>query len=228
MSGSRFNPVRELRALDADRYLAVLLTPAPARAPLATLFLLDAELARAAFASPEPMVNLIRLAWWRDALQSLDTGAAAQDGPPLLAAIAAHLLPHGIDGTALSALTAAWEPLIESDADDPAPVSAHCCQRGGALFDMGARLLQIDDATQKDVHQAGHLWARAEIRRLQPARLDDQPPLSALSTARIPVAARPLTALARLARRDLASPAIPPRGTIGRQWTMLSHLLSGR
>ncbi len=219
---------RDLRALDADCYLSVLLTPVAARAGLAALFLLDAELARAAFASPEPMVNLIRLAWWRDALQSLDDSAREPDGPPLLAALAAHVLPHGIRGHALAALTAAWEPIVESDADDSEPVAAYCCQRGGALFDLAARLLTADTEPNEAVHQAGHVWARAELRRLQPARLGALPPFATSGDSTLPAATRPLTALARLARRDLAQPAPPPRGTIGRQWTMLSHLMTGR
>ena len=57
------------RAGEPDRYLAALLSPAPARPALLALAAFSAEIGRVPFvAANEPAIGEIRLQWWREAL----------------------------------------------------------------------------------------------------------------------------------------------------------------
>jgi len=61
----------QLRRLDHDRYLSVLLAPAERRAPLAALGALEAELDHIPQTVSEPMLGQIRFQWWRDTLEQM-------------------------------------------------------------------------------------------------------------------------------------------------------------
>ncbi|MBW6506793.1 MAG: squalene/phytoene synthase family protein [Rhodobacteraceae bacterium] len=76
-----------VRAHDADRFTATLAAPPAARPRLWPLYAFNLELARAPWASAEPMVAEMRLQWWVDALDGLaaGTGAASHE---VLAALA--------------------------------------------------------------------------------------------------------------------------------------------
>ena len=72
----------DFRAADPERWSMTRLAPPATRTRLVTLYALDAELARAAHASVEPLLTQIRLQWWADTL------ARGGRETPLLAAIA--------------------------------------------------------------------------------------------------------------------------------------------
>lgn len=59
---------------DPDRFLAAMAAPPPARARLWPLYALNLELARAPWASAEPMVAEMRLQWWVDTLDRIAAG----------------------------------------------------------------------------------------------------------------------------------------------------------
>lgn len=208
---------RAVREADPDRYFTVLLAPRAARDTLLSLYLLDIELARSAVAASEPMLCLIRIAWWRERVEGLP--GSAHDGPPLLAALAALVAAGTATPSELAALADGWPPLVET-AEDPAALDAHCCARGGALFDLAARILS--GGTSPALHQAGHVWARAEARRLLgvPAAPQSVPVLAPL-----PGLLKPLARLALLASRDLDAAAPPPKGTLARQLLLLASPL---
>ena len=123
----------DVKARDRDRYLSVLYAPAAARPALLALHGLDLELAQLVASTTEPMLGEIRLAWWRDALLALDGGQVPAQ--PLLALLAAEVLPRGVSGAELAGLEDRWLGLIGSDTVPPAHVSG-----GGALFALLARL----------------------------------------------------------------------------------------
>jgi NADH dehydrogenase [ubiquinone] 1 alpha subcomplex assembly factor 6 len=73
--GSRLelSPCAEaVRAHDRDRWLATLFAPPEAREALFALYAFDHEIARVADVVSQPMPGLIRLQWWRDALDAID------------------------------------------------------------------------------------------------------------------------------------------------------------
>ena len=76
------HPVSPMAALarrhDPDRFLCALFAPAAARETLFTLIALNHELARAREAAREPVMVLIRLQWWRDAVEEAASGRPAR------------------------------------------------------------------------------------------------------------------------------------------------------
>ncbi len=70
---------RMLRRGDPDRYLCALFAPADRREGVFALYALNLELARAREAAREPMLGLMRLQWWRDALDAMIAGRSPPD-----------------------------------------------------------------------------------------------------------------------------------------------------
>ncbi|WP_240789884.1 squalene/phytoene synthase family protein [Roseomonas sp. HF4] len=99
---------------DPDRFLCALFAPAPARAAIFALIAFNHELARAREAASNPIAALIRLQWWRDAVEEARAGRPARRhevAAPLHAAIAAGTL----DADALVAMVDAREAEAEED-----------------------------------------------------------------------------------------------------------------
>lgn len=216
-----------VRERDRDRYLATLYAPTAHRPALFALYALDIELAAVVDTTTEPMLGQIRLAWWREQLQALDAGAVPAQ--PTLAALAAELLPRGISAASLEPLEDASLALFDDDLEGHATARA-------ALFDTALRVLVAspDAALTEAVRTLGAGWALVEAgrqgRALTPAHLDRA--TAALAPRRAPAAARPLFALAALARADLAAlrqgQALPPRGSPGRQARLLWSIVTGK
>jgi NADH dehydrogenase [ubiquinone] 1 alpha subcomplex assembly factor 6 len=74
----------KVRAHDPDRYLATLFAPAGAREALFALYAFDYEIARVQRVVNEPVAGLVRLQWWREALDAI-----AADRPPAHPVVAA-------------------------------------------------------------------------------------------------------------------------------------------
>lgn len=198
----------EVRTHDRDRWLATLWMPAAARPAVTAIFALDLVLARIVATTSEPVIGLIRLAWWRDALAALDREAPPAE--PVLIALARNALPD-VSGESIAAFTAHFEPLIEGDRGEEGGGGLQQAEatRGRELFALAARLLGATPATD-----LGSAWGLAEAKRA--GRVG---PSRALSPARVPGALRPLLALDRLGAHDLERGArLAPRGTLARQW----------
>ena len=203
-----------------DRDLVRLHWPVDLRPSFDALFSVDDALAEVVTSTTQPALGAIRLAWWREALQRLD-----QDPPPpepRLQAAAAELLPRGITGATLAELEDGWASLLDEEPD-----IERVGQRGATLFALGAKLLGGDD---KQLDPADRLYAQEQVARLRlmamPYPTDD---LNQLAGHRFARRLRPLTALARLAARDVRkSPLVEPQATPGRAAALLSHRWVGR
>lgn len=204
--------------MDPERALALSYAPADRRAALHALFALDDRLSAIVAAARDPTIGLMRLTWWADALERLDT--APPPAEPVLTAIAAHVLPLGVTGVELAAMIDGWERRLDPDTFDPA---AYAAERGGRLFAAAATVLGVDDAR---VGAAGEGCALS--------RLPRSPAVADLARARLrdlfgqpwPRVLRPLGALALLARFDLAGTTSP--GSPRRVARLLWHRLTGR
>jgi phytoene synthase len=82
------------RSHDPDRFLCALFAPAERREAIFALIALNHELARAREAASNPMAALIRLQWWRDAIEDARAGR-----PPRRHEVAAPLHAVITDGT---------------------------------------------------------------------------------------------------------------------------------
>jgi 15-cis-phytoene synthase len=76
-----------------DRDLVRLYWPVELRPAFDALFAIDDALGEVVASSTQPALGAIRLAWWRDALERLDTSAPPPE--PRLQAAASLLLPRG-------------------------------------------------------------------------------------------------------------------------------------
>ncbi len=209
----------------AERALAVGYASTAVRPGLDSLLALDETLGNIVRSTREPIVGQMRLTWWHQALTALDT--APPPAEPVLQALAASVVPK-VAGTRLAAMIDGWEALLEPVLDDAA-IDLFAQMRGGALFDVMARLSGVDDPR---VAVAGQGWALADLSR----RISDpllaatigQRALARLDAALVgtwPRAARALGALALLARADLQGIVAASPKRIGR---ILIHRLTGR
>jgi phytoene synthase len=208
----------DLGPIGADRELALLHIPAKLRAAFAALFALDAAMGDVVARSTEPPLGRIKLAWWRERLEALDSEAPPAE--PRLRAAADHLLPLGIKGAELAGIEPGWATLLDPDVD-PKLVAG----RGAALFAIGGRMLGSDEPRLSD---AGALYALASVgRRGVPELLDPaRDYLQRVRGHRFDRRVRPLTMLARAAARDVRRDEA--EGSARRAAAMLAHRWSGR
>ena len=225
----------EADILDADpeRALALRYAQLKGLPALLALFALDTALANILRTTREPMVGQMRLTWWHEALTRLDS--APPPAEPVLQALTQHALPHGISGARLAGLIDGWEELLDGETLEDAAILRHADARGGALFAMAGEMLGARDTDP--VVPAGRGWALADLGR----HLSDPPvagrvielaaaPLAEAGRLRWSRGARPLGALAQIARMNLAVPLDRPLpiGAPRRVGRLLLHRLWGR
>ena len=188
--------------------------PVALRPAFDALFGIDDALGEVVASSTQPALGAIRLAWWRDALERLDTSVAPPE--PRLQAVAAELLTRGVSGAELARIAEGWAALFD-EVRDPGAIGA----RGEALFAVGATLLGSNDP---QVARAGRYFAISDVARRGLAPVLDVE----LARLRFKPALRPLTALARLAVRDLRhGEPFEPEATPGRALALLAHRWMG-
>ena len=192
-------------------HLAFSYAPDRSRAALEALFALDTALGNILRTTSEPLVGQMRLAWWREALQSLDTSGAPAE--PVLQSLTALALPLGITGAALSAMVDGWEPLLGDSG--LGSIEDHARLRGRALFAMAG--VALDAAEGDPIGEAGEGWALADLAaNLSDPALASQARERAAATlsharrSRWSRNGRALGALALIADRQLSGP-VPPR-----------------
>ena len=219
------------RALGADRALALSHVAARHRPAIEALFRIDAAMGDVLRTTSDPMLGQIRLAWWRERLEELDSGAEAP-AEPRLQAVKRELLPRGLKGSDLARLERGWVALF-----DPFPWDAGTAEaiwfRGRQLFALAATILASSD---DPIEEAGGLWALVDVARhcsdaqsremlLEKARTF----AAALAGRRFSAALRPISGLGALAIGDSRrGEPLSPQGSFGRSMVMLRHRLSGR
>ena len=202
-----------------DRDLVRLYWPVELRPAFDALFAIDDAMADVVASSTQPALGAIRLAWWREALERLDRGGPPPE--PRLQAAAAELLPRGVTGARLAGLEDGWATLL-----DEQPDIERVGTRGARLFAIAAGLLGASDRL---LDAAGRLFGYGEASRKGiAAHFWPMEEMHMLARHRFPRRLRPLTALARLAARDVKqAPSIEPEATPGRAAALLSHRLFG-
>ena len=119
------------------------------------MFAIDDALAGVVQSSTQPALGLIRLAWWREALERLDLQPPPPE--PRLKAVAAELLARGVSGAMVAKLEEGWAALLHEEPD-----MELVGQRGARLFALGAKLLGADD---NRLDAAGRLFAYGQLGR---------------------------------------------------------------
>jgi phytoene synthase len=203
-----------------DRDLVRLHWPHELRPAFDALFALDDAMASVVASASQPALAAIKLAWWREALEKLDSGAPPAE--PRLIAAAAELLPRGISGAELAELESGWAAQLQPEEDEAALE-----ERGVMLFRLLAQILGAQPPSPEHGQLFGYIDA---ARRGGSLSLDRaQVVASAVRARRSPKALRPLTALSVLAARDAEhGQPFESEATPGRSWTLLKHRFTGR
>lgn len=188
-----------LGTLPVVERLALAYAPARARQATLALFALDTRLAGLLRHSREPMLAQLRLAWWRENLDS--SGEEWPTGEPLLAALRSWEGKH----QALIPLVDGWEALT-----GPAPLAAEALEtmvagRGDAFAAL-ARVLDADRHVE-EARQLGRQWAIADL-AMRLSNAQERATVLAMRSAggtrpRVSRALRPLLVLQALAERRL-------------------------
>ncbi|UFN50361.1 squalene/phytoene synthase family protein [Roseomonas sp. OT10] len=131
---------------DPDRFLCALFAPPDRRESLFALIAFDRELARARAVASQPTIALIRLQWWRDAVEAAAAGRPARRhevAEPLHAAITAGQL----DPADLGAMIDAREAEVEEESPSPAAFAAWLRGTAGGFAVASGRLLGAPPGT---------------------------------------------------------------------------------
>ncbi len=153
------------RAEDPDRFLCALFAPAPKRDALFALIAFNHELARARVAAKTPLIALMRIQWWRDAVADAAAGKPPRRhevAEPLHAAIAAGLL----DPADLAAMADAREAEAEEEGiPSRAAFAAYLRGTAGGFAVAAGRLLGAAGPDLAALQRAGALYGLAGVLR---------------------------------------------------------------
>ncbi len=153
----------ELAALlqrgDPTRFAALLAAPPAARAPLATLYAFNLEVARAPWASKEPMIAEMRLQWWRDTIE--DAGRGVVRSHEVMAPLAELITARGLPLDVLDRLIEArrWDIYTDAFADQPAMDTYIEDTAGGLMWLSGKALGATQEHALRDFGWAAGLAA---------------------------------------------------------------------
>ena len=150
---------------DPERFAAVMAAPAPLRPLLWPLYAVNLEIARAPWASTEPMVAEMRLQWWVDALDNL-----AQTGAEVPHELGPSLAPLRAQAALLAGIAEArrWDCWREPFADEAA-LWAYLDATAGNIYWAAARAIGADDADEAPVRDFGVAAGVANYLRAIPA-----------------------------------------------------------
>ncbi len=215
------------RAHDPDRFLCALFAPAAQREALFALIGFNHELARAREAARTPLIALMRLQWWRDAVADAAAGKPPRRhevAGPLHAAITAGQL----DAEALTAMADAREAEAEEEGiPTEAAFQAYLRGTAGGLAVAAGRLLGVAGPALAGLQEVGAAYGLAGVLRnlpalagqgrcLLPADVLAAHGLTAEAVVAAPGEARPVVAAlasAGLGRAVALRPAVP-RGAV--------------
>lgn len=136
----------KLRRHDRDRYQLALFVPAERREAIFALYAFNYEVARIRESVREPMLGLMRLQWWRDALDEIYAGARPRRHEvvePLAEAIGAYR-PARTHFTAL--LEARMRDMDDAAPESLAALESYAAGTSASLNHLVLDMLGVDDA----------------------------------------------------------------------------------
>ena len=134
----------QVRQGDRDRYLALLFAPGSARNALAAIAAFNLELARAASDITESMLGLVRLQWWREAVEEIRAGNSVRRHQ-VAEALAEATRAHGLSTDRMLAMIASREEELESDGPPSQTVfDARADATAGSLVRLSLQAVGLD------------------------------------------------------------------------------------
>jgi phytoene synthase len=143
-----------VRRGDRDRYLTALFAPASRRDDLLVLAAFNLEIARAREQVREPMLGLIRLQWWREALDAIFSGSVVRKHP-VAEALADAIGQYGLPREPFDRMIAARERDMEAvPSPDMAALETYARETSAPLFLLMAIVLIGAPKADADVNTA--------------------------------------------------------------------------
>ena len=157
-----------LRQHDTDRYLTALFAAGERREALFALYAFNLEIARIREAVSEPMMGLIRLQWWRDALA--ETGQGATRAHEVMRPLAMAIAAHGLTLPLFERLIVARERDLDPEPPaDLADLVAYARETTGTLTELALEILGRPSAALREAGQAaGIAWSLTGLLRAVP------------------------------------------------------------
>lgn len=158
-----------LQRADRDRFLCALAAPPPLRADLVTLYAFNAELAGIADKVSEPMLGLIRLQWWRDALQDIAAGRAHRHH--LVQDLANLVARRGVSPVHLAGLIDARERDVDAiQPADLAELEEYASATAGRLCELALEICvdRPSESWRMGARSAGTAYGLIGITRATP------------------------------------------------------------
>ena len=157
-----------VRQMDRDRYRAALFAPRPQRDHLLALFAFNIELARVREEVSDATLGRIRLQWWREALERIQTGEAI--GHPVADALTSAQRHCMLPGDLLADMVDARESdLAATPMPDQTHLEDYLARTAGTVFQLAGHVLgQQDEHTAHLARHSGIAFGLAGIMRALP------------------------------------------------------------
>lgn len=144
----------DLRRHDPDRYLSTLFAPVDRRKALFALYAFDHEIAKIKRVVREPMAGLIRLQWWRDAIEAMPGDHIV--GHPVIEGLHEAIEQHVLDRDfLLTAIEAREADVEETNPADSTAFEERLSLANGSI--VKAAVILLDHHGSEALFAADHL-----------------------------------------------------------------------
>jgi phytoene/squalene synthetase len=161
--------MEQVQRFDPDRYMCSLFFPESLRYDLYALFAFNHELASLSELVSEPMIGMIRLAWWKEAIEEIYVGKKPREHPAI-AALADVIKKHSIPQSYFYGLIQARErDFSQEPFATTLEFERYLDQTSSQLLLVVAHILGARDHTAHEgVGVIGRAWAISGIVRALP------------------------------------------------------------
>ncbi len=157
----------QVRRHDPDRYLCALFAPAARREALFALYAFNDEIARTREQVSEPMLGLIRLQWWRDAVAAIYNGKPPKHD--VAEALAAAVAAGGLERAEIDRLIDSRERDLDDEPPaDLAALEEYAEATSATLARLAVGVLGGGAVAREAAGHVGIAWALTGLLRAVP------------------------------------------------------------
>ncbi len=156
----------QVRRFDPDRFLCAQFAPRERRGDLLALLAFNTEVARIPELVCEPTLGLMRLSWWRDAMEGIFSGSPPDH--PVARALSRTV--EGLSRAPFEALFDAREKdFHEAAFPDLADLEAYCAATSAGLAELSLTVLGVTEPKALEAGRSvGTAWALSGLLRAVP------------------------------------------------------------
>ncbi|PIE06440.1 MAG: phytoene synthase [Rhodobacterales bacterium] len=152
-----------VRRGDPDRFLAAMAAPRAARARLFPLYAFNMEIARAPWATSDPVIAKMRLQFWRDVLAEIDEGRNAR-AHEVVRPLSEVMHSGGIPGALLDGIVVArWADVDRAPFTTAEALDHYLAETAGTLMWASAQALNAQYKRETVVRAVGKAQGLASM-----------------------------------------------------------------